>query len=70
MLGYTVDALAVANWQRSGSKGRPPRVGKWPWSPRSEDVATFGTAAPVTDIRDYLILRNGRAPDLEVDVGR
>jgi len=60
MLGLVVDYLQTANWQRSRNPARPKRH-KWPWVVR-EDTETFGTAAPLEQIRDYLLLRNGRAP--------
>lgn len=62
LLGRVIDTLEGANWQRSGGKGKRPKS-RWPWSNR-DDEHTYGKAAPLTDVRDFLIYRNGRAPHL------
>lgn len=58
--GMLVDLLRAANWQR-GRSGPKPKAMRWPWAIR--DVSeSFGKAAPFEEIRDYLMLRNGRVP--------
>jgi hypothetical protein len=62
LLGLLVDQGNIAAWQRGRSPSAPkPKTGQWPWSKRP-DQTTFGKAAPVDDIRDFLLYRNGRAP--------
>lgn len=58
--GMLVDLLRAANWQRGGGKGQRPKP-KWPWA-SGETSESFGTAAPFEQVRDYLMLRNGRVP--------
>jgi len=60
MLGVVVELLRNANWQRSG-KGPRPKPIRWPWGGQDQ-TESFGSAAPLDVVRDYLILRNGRAP--------
>lgn len=61
MLGNVIEQLRGANWQRGGSRGARPKPIRWPWTVRDE-VQTIGSAAPLDDVRDFLLLRNGRAP--------
>ena len=61
LLGYVVDLLRSANWQRAGKQANRPKPIRWPWS-SNEQTESFGVAAPLEDVRDYLIMRNGRAP--------
>lgn len=56
------ETLRWANWQRSKPGSQRPKPIQWPWVPKDSDTNTYGTAAPVTDIRDFLMYRNGRAP--------
>jgi hypothetical protein len=61
MLGLMIEVLRAGNWQRGGGKGQKPRQIKWAWL-LDDDTTSFGTAAPIDDVRDFLMLRNGRAP--------
>lgn len=57
--GMLVDLLVTANWQR-GRGPRPKRM-RWPWAVK--DISeSFGKAAPLEQVRDYLMMRNGRVP--------
>jgi hypothetical protein len=63
LLGLLVDSGNIAAWQRGRNPSSPkPKTNMWPWSKRS-DQETFGAATPLDDIRDFLLYRNGRAPD-------
>lgn len=58
-----IDALWVGNWQRSGNrKSKKPTPLEVPGF--SEKPKSFGSGALVTDIRDFLTYRNGRAPEM------
>lgn len=60
LLGLLVDASNIANWQRGRNPSAPkPKTNQWPWSKRA-DQETFGKAAPVDIVRDFLVYRNGR----------
>jgi len=62
LLGLLVDQGNIAGWQRGRNASAPkPKTNQWPWSKRT-DQKTFGKAAPLEDIRDFLVYRNGRAP--------
>ena len=61
MNALLIELLRGANWQRSGGRGTKPKPIRWPWSTRDE-IETFGAAVPIDDVRDFLVLRNGRAP--------
>lgn len=62
-LGIVIDTLRAANWQRSGGRGPRPKPVRWPWSPKSGDDRTVGTAAPLDDVRAFLLAKNGRSPE-------
>lgn len=60
LLGLLVDQGNIAAWQRGRNPSSPkPKTNQWPWSKRA-DQETFGKAAPVDAIRDFLVYRNGR----------
>jgi hypothetical protein len=62
LLGLLVDQGNIAAWQRGRSPSAPkPKTNQWPWS-KQANQKTFGKAAPVDHIRDFLLYRNGRAP--------
>lgn len=61
LLGNIIEQLRGANWQRGGSRGGKPKPIRWPWTQRDE-IQTFGSSAPLDDVRDFLVARNGRAP--------
>lgn len=62
-LGRVIDLLQGANWQRGGGKGPRPKPVKWPWTPKSSDDSTIGKAAPLDEVRAFLLAKNGRAPE-------
>lgn len=64
ILGLLLDAAYTSNWLNSKPGPKRPKPVQWPWVAKSSDNETYGTAAPVTDIRDFLLYRNTRAPEL------
>lgn len=66
ILGAMLDALYASNWLKSKPGSKRPKPVKWPWVADDKSAQTYGSAAEVTDIRDFLAYRNGRAPELNV----
>lgn len=64
ILGLLLDATYTGNWLNSKRGSKRPKPVQWPWVAKNSDNETYGTAAPVTDIRDFLLYRNLRAPEL------
>lgn len=62
ILGLILDSVRIGNWLDSKPGSKRPKPVKWPWIASDESEKTYGAAAPVTDIRDFLLYRNGRAP--------
>lgn len=60
-MGLVIEILRGANWQRARGKGNRPKPIRWPWATQDE-VSSIGQSAPFEDVRDHLLLLNGRAP--------
>lgn len=61
LLARALDELRGANWQRSGKKhGRPKPIRV----PGDKSHQTFGRATSVGSVREWLLARNGVAPDV------
>lgn len=64
LLGWVVQLLRNANWQRSATQYTPkPQLIKFPWSANSDETTTYGKPRPLEDVRAYLLALNGRAPE-------
>lgn len=64
MLTAIEETLRWGNWLNSKPGSKRPKPIRWPWVEKDGSEETYGTAAPVTDIRDFLVYRNARAPEL------
>ncbi len=54
LLAAAVDALAAANWQRGGGKGRKPKPIPRPGDEPDMSVHSFGTASiPLADAKEF-----------------
>lgn len=58
LLAGVIDALNMTAWAMKLSRTKPKPV----YSP--DRAKPFGSAAPVEDVRDFLVYRNGRAPEV------
>jgi hypothetical protein len=63
LLAALVDSVRAGNWQRGGGKGPKPKPIETPGA-KANASQNYGKAVDLNSVRDWLLFRNGRAPEV------